>query len=68
MASLMYGILTKLLNGRNAMDLKCSEAKKLVAEFYLEVEAATLPIHDKRKIDSLANAILRKYGLEYFAS
>jgi len=68
MASLMYGIMNKLLHGRNPLNLKCSEARKLVADFYLELEAKTIQYTDKSKIDKLSTAVLKKYGLEYFAA
>lgn len=68
MASLMYGIIEKLLHGRNPLNLKCSEARKLVADFYLELEAKTIQYTDKSKIDKLSTAVLKKYGLEYFAA
>lgn len=67
MAATVYGILTNLLNGRNALNLKTSEAKKLVREFYLEVECATIGTTNKKKVDSISRDALSSVGLEFFA-
>lgn len=66
MANLIYGIMEKLLHGRNALDLTTSEARELVADFYAEIESRTIQCVDKAKIDSISSEVLRAYGLEYF--
>lgn len=67
MAAMVYGILSHLLRGRNALTLKTSEAKKLVREFYLEVECATIGTINKKRVDSISKAALSSVGLEFFA-
>ena len=66
MAGMIYGILSDVIGNRNVMNLKCSEAKKLVSEFYIEVEAATIGCKNKGKVDSISHAALRDAGLEFF--
>jgi len=67
MAATIYSILNRLIGDRDVSEMKCSEARQLVSEFYLEVECATVGTANKYKVDSIATAALRNAGLGFFA-
>lgn len=64
MADLM---LREIINGRDVQRMKCSEASRIVREFYLRWELATLGCRNPQRADRLAQKALNRAGLGYFA-
>ena len=63
MADLM---LRNIINGRDVQKMKCSEAERIVADFYMQWTLATLG-RNQRKCEYLAAKALKRAGLEFFA-
>lgn len=60
-------ILSGIINGRDVLSMTVSEAKKVVAEFYLQIEIMTVGYSDPHKMDYLCTSALNKCGLGYLA-
>ena len=56
-------ILSRLIGDRDVRKMKVSEAKKLIADFYMEMEIATVGYSDSHKMDFACNAALERHGL-----
>lgn len=62
-----YHILASLLNGRDAESLKVSEAKKIVAEFWVQVYAKSLGQRNLKQLERVGLRALETAGLKYLA-
>lgn len=60
-------ILKDVINGRDIQSMKCSEARRIVDEFYLRVLCLTLGTRNPQRVEFLTNQALEKAGLEFFA-
>lgn len=60
-------ILTDIINGRDVLSMTVSEAKKIVAEFYLQMEIQTVGFSDPNKMDYFCKRTLDRFGLGYLA-
>lgn len=60
-------ILEEIINGRNVLKMTVSEAKKIVAEFYLRIEIMTCGVYDPHKKDFVCQRTLNRYGLGFLA-
>jgi hypothetical protein len=62
-----FEILEGIIDGRNVEELKCSEAAKIVSEFYEKLSVMTLGATCTQTIEYFANKALKRAGLEFFA-
>lgn len=60
-------LLRNLIAGRDVDSMSTTEAKELVAQFFLKWSLLTFGQRNQQKLDYLAMEALKKYGLEYFA-
>lgn len=59
-------MLKELIAGRNVNNLKCSEAVKIVKEFWMRWTLLTLSQRNQDKTDFFAKKALKKAGLGAF--
>lgn len=62
-----FEILSRLIGDKNVLDMSVSEAKKIIADFYMEIEIQTLGYSDEHKIDFMCDRVLHKFGLDILA-
>ena len=60
-------ILSGLVGNQDVRNMRVSEAKKLIAEFYLRMEIETVGYSDPHKMDFFCQRALQKYGLDLLA-
>ena len=60
-------VLSGILGGRDPMKMKVSEARCVIAEFYLEIELLTLGWGNRWAIDRGCEVALNRHGLGLLA-
>ncbi len=62
-----YEILSELIGKRDVLSMSASEAKKVIADFYMAVEIATVGFTNEQAIDFFCKGALEQYGLDILA-
>ena len=64
---MIFALLKELIGDRDVQKMKYSEANRLVNEFYLRVELATLGNRHPERVEYYTNKALERAGLEFFS-
>ena len=64
---MMAKILHDLLKGRDVQSMRCSEARQIVNEFYIQVYCKTLGTRNPQAVNYVAEKVLENAGLGFFA-
>lgn len=64
----MKGVLRNIIGRENVDSMSTSRAKKVVADFYMAVELATLGCRNQQAVDYCSTVALQEAGLGMFVS
>ncbi len=64
---MVYRLLKDVIAGRDVGSMSCSEARRLVSDFYDRLYHVTYGQRHPEKVDFLAEEALKKSGLGYFS-
>lgn len=63
---MIYNLLKEIIANRDVQEMKYSEAKQIVSEFWLKLSLITFGQRNPKKVEYLAEQALLKAGLDCF--